>query len=148
MFAHGSRFGGHALFIKDHKLHYVYNFLGIPPEQHFMSNGNGLAPGKHVLGRRVLRRRGRASIGESHGTTKLYVDDEVVAQGPMRTMTGHFSLCGEGLSVGKDGGDAVSHDYGSQFAFKDGKIYKVEFDVGDDAYVDIERELAAAMARD
>jgi arylsulfatase len=37
IFAHGSRLGGHALFIKDHKLHYVYNFLGIPPEQHFVS---------------------------------------------------------------------------------------------------------------
>jgi hypothetical protein len=37
IFAHGSRFGGHALFIKDHKLHYVYNFLGIKPEQKFVS---------------------------------------------------------------------------------------------------------------
>jgi arylsulfatase len=31
IFAHGSRFGGHALFIKDKKLYYVYNFLGIKP---------------------------------------------------------------------------------------------------------------------
>ena len=30
IFAHGSRFGGHALFIKDRKLWYVYNFLGHP----------------------------------------------------------------------------------------------------------------------
>ena len=35
IFAHGSRFGGHALFLKDRGLHYVYNFLGIPPEQLF-----------------------------------------------------------------------------------------------------------------
>ena len=35
--AHGSRFGGHALFIKDRKLHYVYNFLGLKPEQHLES---------------------------------------------------------------------------------------------------------------
>ena len=27
IFAYGSRFGGHTLFIKDRKLHYVYNFL-------------------------------------------------------------------------------------------------------------------------
>ena len=32
IFAHGSRFGGHALFIKDGEVTYVYNFLGIPPE--------------------------------------------------------------------------------------------------------------------
>ena len=29
MFAHGSRFGGHALYIKDNRLHYVYNFVGM-----------------------------------------------------------------------------------------------------------------------
>ena len=29
LFAHGSRFGGHALYIKDRKLKYVYNFAGL-----------------------------------------------------------------------------------------------------------------------
>ena len=29
LFAHGSRFGGHALYIKDNRLHYVYNFVGM-----------------------------------------------------------------------------------------------------------------------
>ena len=48
IFAHGSRFGGHALFIKDKKLYYVYNFLGIKPEQQFVSSE--LKPGKYVLG--------------------------------------------------------------------------------------------------
>ena len=28
LFAHGSRFGGHSLYIKDRGLHYVYNFVG------------------------------------------------------------------------------------------------------------------------
>ena len=37
IFAHGSRFGGHSLFIgKDKKLYYVYNFLGVE-EQEFVS---------------------------------------------------------------------------------------------------------------
>ena len=35
IFAHGSRFGGHSLFIgEDSKLHYVYNFLGIADKQY------------------------------------------------------------------------------------------------------------------
>ena len=34
IFAHGSRFGGHSLFIMDKKLYYVYNFLGIPDKQY------------------------------------------------------------------------------------------------------------------
>lgn len=46
IFAHSSRFGGHALFIKNKKLYYVYNFLGIKPEQQFISPE--LKPGKYI----------------------------------------------------------------------------------------------------
>ena len=32
LFAHGSLFGGHALYVKDNRLHYVYNFVGMSEE--------------------------------------------------------------------------------------------------------------------
>ena len=58
----------------------------------------------------------------------------------MRTMTGHFSLCGEGLCIGYDSGDAASKEYaGSRFDFAGGVLTKVVFDVADDAYVDVIR---------
>src|SRR5215471_14586096 len=94
IFAHGSRFGGHALFIHDKKLHYVYNFLGIPPEQRFVSDDQ-LAPGAYTLGVEFTREKA-GEYGESHGTARLYVNDDVVAVGPMRTQTGKFTLCGDG----------------------------------------------------
>ena len=72
IFAHGSRFGGHALFIKDTQLHYVYNFLGIKPEQKFVSSR--LSPGKYALGVEFDREKA-GQHGESMGTTQLYVDD-------------------------------------------------------------------------
>jgi hypothetical protein len=50
--------------------------------------------------------------------------------------------------VGYDGGDAVSSEYKPKFEFTGGSIVKVVYDVGDDRYVDLERHLAAAMARD
>ena len=78
IFAHGSRFGGHALFIKDRKLHYVYNFLGIKPEQEFVSEE--LTPGKHALGMEFTREKA-GEHGESLGTTTLYVDDQAGCQG-------------------------------------------------------------------
>jgi hypothetical protein len=65
-----------------------------------------------------------------------------------RTVLGHFSLCGEGLCIGYDGGDRVSTLYPHRFEFTGGKIVKVVFDVADDAYIDVERHFAAAMARD
>ena len=33
LFAHGSRFGGHALYVKDGRLHYVYNFVGMSEQK-------------------------------------------------------------------------------------------------------------------
>src|SRR5262249_41963069 len=85
IFAHGSRFGGHTLFIKDKKLHYVYNFLGIKPEQQFVSPE--LKPGKYTLGMEFTR-EGTGKYHETTGKTKLYVKDKVVAEGPMRTQPG------------------------------------------------------------
>ena len=29
LFAHGAQFGGHALYVKDNRLHYTYSFVGI-----------------------------------------------------------------------------------------------------------------------
>jgi hypothetical protein len=57
-------------------------------------------------------------------------------------------LCGEGLCIGYDSGDAVSSAYTPKFEWRGGRIHKVVFDVADDAYVDVETHLAAAMARD
>ena len=76
---------------------------------------------------------------EGVGPLKLYIDDQVVAEREIRTVTGHFALCGEGLCIGYDSGDAVSSLYaGSQFPFTGGTITKVVFDIADDAYVDLE----------
>ncbi len=62
---------------------------------------------------------------------------------------GHFSLCGEGLCIGYDSGDAVTKEYaGDRFEFSGGRIVKVVFDIADDAYIDVEKHLQAAIARD
>ena len=93
-------------------------------------------------------REGRGQYGESIGTAKLYVNEKVVAQGPMRAQAGKFTLCGDGLCVGFDSGDAVSQDYPAGFAFTGGTILGVGIDVGEDQYLDLEKEAAAAFSRD
>jgi arylsulfatase len=42
-----------------------------------------LAPGKYALGMEFIREKAGPN-GESLGTTRLYVNEEVVAEGPMR----------------------------------------------------------------
>jgi arylsulfatase len=145
IFAHGSRFGGHALFIKDRKLHYVYNFLGIKPEQEFVSEE--LSAGQHTLGMEFVR-ESEGEHGESLGTTSLYVDDKVAAKGPMKAQTGKFTLAGDGLCVGFDSGDNVSQHYKNPGTFTGGTILGVAVDVSEESYLDLEREANAAFARD
>jgi arylsulfatase len=133
------------LFIKNRKLHYVYNFLGIKPEQKFVSGE--LAQGKHTLGVEFIRERA-GEHGESHGKTTLYVDQEVVAQGDMKTQFGKFTLSGDGLCIGRDSGDAVSEEYTTPGAFKNGQIFGVAVTVEKTQYLDLEKLAAAAMAVD
>ena len=148
LFAHGSRFGGHSLFIHQKKLYYVYNFLGIPPEQKLISNVE-LSPGKYTLGVEFIREKA-GQYHESHGTAKLYINDKVVAEGPMRTQTGKFTLCGDGLCIGRDSADAVASEYTpeTQGKFTGGTIQFVEVSVEKEQYRNLEMEMAAALALD
>jgi arylsulfatase len=143
--AQGSRFGGYSLFVKDGTLTYAFNFLGIPPEQRLSAP----APrsGRHVVGVDFTKER-MGEHFEPIGTMRLHIDDQVVGEAEFRTIAAFYALCGEGLCIGYDSGDAVSSAYKPRFAWTGGEILKVVFDVADDAYVDVEQHMAAAMARD
>jgi hypothetical protein len=143
--AQGSRFGGYSLFVKEGQVTFVYNFLGIPPEQRLA----GPAPksGQHIVGVEFVKKSSGKSM-EALGTMTLYVDDKPAGSAGFRTQSGHYALCGEGLCVGYDSGDAVSKEYIPKFPYSGGRIVKVVFDVAKDAYVDVERRFAAVMARD
>ena len=119
--------------------------LGIKPEQQFVSAE--LKPGKYTVGMEFTR-EGAGKNGESLGKTKLYVNDEVVAEGPMRTQPGKFTLSGDGLCIGYDSGDAVSQEYESPGKFKGGTISAVGVTVEKAQYADLEKEAARALARD
>jgi arylsulfatase len=143
LFAHGSRFGGHTLFIKDNKLFYVYNFLGISPEQVFESDVE-LKPGKYTLGME-FEKTGKGDKGEILGETKLYIDDKVVASGKMRTQPGKFTLSGDGLCIGYDSGDAVSSKYKAPGKFTGGTIQGVGVSVKGEPYKNLEAEAKRMM---
>ena len=60
LFAHGGRFGGHALYVKDNRLRYVYNFLGSDEQR--ISATEDLPTGENLILARLVRqgRRGPA----------------------------------------------------------------------------------------
>ncbi|MDG3009492.1 arylsulfatase [Rhodococcus sp. D2-41] len=144
LFAHGGRFGGHSLYIKGGKLHYVYNWLG-KLRQEIVSDGPLPTSGKHVLGVKYVI-EGKDGVSPT-GTATLYIDESAVGSAKIKTQQGHFSLAGEGLNAGRDGGQPVG-DYPVPFEFSGGTLSKVTLKRGDDEWVDLEQTLAAGFARD
>ncbi|MDQ1165623.1 arylsulfatase [Flavobacterium sp. SORGH_AS_0622] len=145
IFAHGSRFGGHSLFIKNKKLYYVYNFLGITEQQ--LVSSEELKPGKYTVGMEFTREK-TGEYGAQMGSAKLYINDKVTAQSAMKTQPGKFTLSGDGLCVGYDSGDAVSHLYKTPGTFKGGTILGVGVSVEKIQYTDLEKEAQRAFRKD
>jgi hypothetical protein len=66
----------------------------------------------------------------------------------MTTHPGTFGLAGAGITVGRNGGSAVSSRYKAPFTFTGGTIVQVAVDLSGRPYEDLERELALAFSRD
>jgi arylsulfatase A-like enzyme len=148
LFAHGSRFGGHALYIKENRLHYAYNFVGMTEEK--IVAAEEVPVGENLILSASFEKDGEDPPGVSTGTLSLYHGDEKVGEGRIRTQPGKFMLAGEGLCVGRDSGEPVTADYAGvhPYEFTGGTINRVAVDVSGEPYLDLEREAAAMMARE
>ena len=102
---------------------------------------------KRTFGMELIRDKA-GKHGESLGKTTLYVNEQVAAQGDMKTQLGKLTLSGDGLCVGRDSGDAVSEDYKSPGEFEGGTILFVGVTVEKKQYLDLEKLAAAAFAVD
>jgi arylsulfatase len=145
LFAQGSRFGGHALYIKDRKLRYVYNWVG--EFEQVVASTAPVPTGHHVLSA-SFEKEGDSMPTE--GTLTLHVGEEKVGEGNIKTQPGKFSLAGEGLNVGKEGGEPVTDDYPGDppWAFAGGTIKRAIIDVSGEPFEDLANEARMAFARD
>jgi arylsulfatase len=145
LFAHGARFGGHALYVKDGKLKYCYNFAGL---QEQIVESSERVPTGHAVLSATFEREGDSMPAE--GTLVLHIADREVGRGRIRTQPGKFSIAGEGLNVGKDGGEPVTDDYPGQapWAFTGGTVRRALVDVSGQPFVDLAAEARMAFLRD
>jgi arylsulfatase A-like enzyme len=148
LFAHGSRFGGHTLYVKDNRLHYVNNFVGMIEQK--VDGSQEIPVGDNVILSASFDKDGEDPPGVATGLLALYHGDRKVGEGRIKTQPGNFELAGEGLRVGRDSGDAITADYPGKppYRFAGGTIKRVAVDVSGDPYVDMEREAVAMMARE
>jgi len=146
LFAHGGTGGGHSLYIKDRKLHYVYNWLGEKVQT--VTSDREVPTGKHILTAEFQKTGDDEQTKSATGTLTLYIDDEPVSKAEILTQPGMFALTGDGLSVGRDSASPVSPEYAAPFPFTGGTLDRVVVDVSGDHYVDHEKEILAYLARD
>jgi hypothetical protein len=148
LFAHGSRFGGHSLYVKDNRLVYVYNFVGLN-EQRIVATKD-IPTGTNLLLSASFDKTGEQPKGVAQGILSLYYGEHKVGEGHIQTQPGKFAIGGEGLNAGRDGGAPVTSDYPGQapWAFTGGTLHRVAVDVSGDPYIDLEREAVAMFARE
>lgn len=145
LFSHGARFGGHALYVKDGRLKYVYNWVGM--REQIIESADPLPTGTHIVSASFAMEPGTMP---AHGLLTLHVGPDEVGSGPIMTQPGKFSIAGEGLNVGRDSAEPVTDDYAgeSPWPFTGGVVKRVIIDVSGEPFVDLAAEAAMAFARD
>ena len=145
LLAQGGVSGGYVLYVRDHKLHYVYNYMGL---QEFTVTSNMDVPEGECSLRYEFEPTGAPNVREGKGTPgrgQLYINGELVGatEFPV-TVPIVFGI--EGLSCGYDFGEAVTHQYTAPFRFT-GKIKKVVTDMSGDLIVDDDAKVRLLMAQ-
>ena len=145
LFSHGARFGGHALYLKDGKLKYVYNWVGMFEQT--IEATVPITPGHHVFSASFTR---EGDTLPAEGTLTLHIGTDKVGEGRIKTQPAKFSIAGEGLNIGKDTAEPVTDDYAGDapWAFVGGTISRAIIDVSGEPFVDLAHEAAMAFARD
>ena len=116
LFSHGGRFGGHALFVEDSRLHDVYNWLG-ELEREIVSDVD--IPTGDVIRGVSFDKEGNDEQRSATGTATLFINDEQVGQQSIKTQPGKFMLAGEGLNVGKtQAAESARPTYTAPFALR------------------------------
>jgi hypothetical protein len=148
LFSQGSRFGGHALYIKDNRLHYVNNVVGT--NEQLIRATEDLPTGSNLLLAASFEKDGENSPNVATGNLTLFYGDTPVGQMRMETQPGKFSIAGEGLTIGRDTGAPVTGDYPGHepWEFTGGTIRRVSVDVSGELYLNLEREAQAMLMRE
>jgi arylsulfatase len=146
LLAQGGNTGGYTFFVKDGKLHFLYNWLG---HDKFWLHSSAAIPEGEVELRYEFEPTGKPDVAKGWGVPargQLYIDRKLVASLDMPYSI--LNMWGtEGLTCGYDGGDRVAPDYyGDAFRFT-GTIKRVTMDLSGELIPDTAADMRIAMAR-
>jgi arylsulfatase len=142
--AQGGKFGGWALYAKNGKPKYCYNYMAL--QSFYIEGSEEIPAGEHQVRMEFAYDGGGLGKG---GTATLYIDGKAVGNGRIdATAMATFSL-DETTDVGEETGTTVAEDCQTPNRFN-GTIRFVQIDVGlddKDHYLSNEERFRIAMAR-
>ncbi|MEE4259880.1 MAG: arylsulfatase, partial [Bacteroidales bacterium] len=122
--AEGGSGGGFALYIKDGKLVYEYNFFD--EDRYIVTSTEKVPVGKSTLKMDFIY-EGKEGEMAKGGDIMLYANGNKIGEGKMdKSIPGRFGI--DTFGIGVDTGSPVSKDYSPPFAFA-GTILKVEIEL-------------------
>ena len=122
--AEGGSGGGFALYIKDGKLVYEYNFFD--EDRYIVTSTEKVPVGKSTLKMDFIY-EGKEGEMAKGGDIMLYANGNKIGEGKMdKSIPGRFGI--DTFGIGVDTGSPVSKDYSPPFAFA-GDILKVEIEL-------------------
>merc|ERR1712196_429328 len=110
--AHGGKFTGYSMYVKDGALNFHYNFCGLEDYQYVVSTDTGiLGTGeKEVRAKFEYNQDGELRVGNG-GTLTLFVDGEEAASGEFERTIGYRMSLDETFDIGRDAGTSVTPVY-------------------------------------
>jgi arylsulfatase len=133
------------LYVAGGKVNYAYNFLGMKTTE--VSSSDPLPTGKVSIGVEFTKTSENPKF-VANGSVKLSVNAKVVAEATLTTQPGSFGLSGSALTIGRSGDDPVVSAITPPASFTGGKIERVVVNISGEHVADLEREAAAALARE
>jgi arylsulfatase len=118
--AQGGRFAGWSLYMKDGKVSYVHNWVGL--EHYTVTTPEPVAAGKATIRYEFDYAGGNPGSG---GTGTIFVNGEKVAEGQIGNTTPFLFSADETADVGTDGATPVTEDYAEGDNAFTGTIEKV-----------------------
>jgi hypothetical protein len=146
LLAQGGRTGGYTFFVKDQKLHFLYNWLG---RDKFWVHSNQTIPEGEVELRYEFEPTGKPDPAQGYGVPargQLYINRKLVGSVDMPYSI-LFIFGTQGVSCGYDSADpAAPEEYRDAFRFT-GTIKRVTVDLSGELIQDSEAEMKIAMRR-
>ncbi len=121
--AEGGSSGGYALYVKESKLVYEYNFFG--KDRYTIASETALPDGEVEVTMDYVQKPGKEDNPSIGGSVTLSVNGKKVAEGELKNVVPSRFSATETLDIGSDLGSTVSESYVAPHAFS-GKIKRVD----------------------